>query len=63
MQLMHRALILQAFYMLLFLQTWGSITVAKAFIAWLEHAIGAAEARVKVQGSVMQLMHSTLFLV
>ena len=42
-------------------QKWSSVTVASAFDGWVEHTQASQESRAKVQGSVMRLLHRTLY--
>ena len=46
---------------LLPIQRWSSMTVASAFSAWLERVRVARENRSKVQGSLMRLLHRSLY--
>ena len=43
------------------LQKWTSVTMASAFRGWAEHVAEAAEGRAKVQGSLLRLLHRSLF--
>lgn len=43
------------------MQRWSSMTEASAFTAWLDHTRSSQQNRSKVQGSVMRLLHRSLY--
>lgn len=46
---------------MLWVQKWSSMTAASALQAWVEHTQACQENRAKVQGSLMRLLHRTLY--
>ncbi|KAL3132382.1 hypothetical protein ABBQ32_008952 [Trebouxia sp. C0010 RCD-2024] len=42
-------------------QKWSSMTAASAWEAWVEYTLACQENRAKVQGSLIRLLHRTLY--